>query len=158
MRRLGLAALSSVLLSACQPGVAPLTEEDITALHNLTIAYINGVLAHDCGAATAMYAEDAVLLPQDQPTVEGRAAITTACEEGATPAALRIASAQVDGYGDLAFDRGTWAEEFAIEGMEEPLEITGKYVVIARKQADGSWLWTVDVWSRDAPLPQPEQP
>ena len=158
MRRLGLAVLSLAFLPACQPGVAPLTEADITALYMLRMAYINGMLAHDCGAATVMYAEDAVLLPQNQPTVEGLAAIRAACEEGPTPLSLRVASAQLDGYGDLAFDRGTWAEEYAIEGMEEPLEITGKYVVIARKQADGSWLWTVDIWNHDAPLPQPEQP
>jgi len=28
--------------------------------------------------------------------------------------------------------------------------------VIARKQADGSWLWAAGMYNFDAPLPQPE--
>jgi ketosteroid isomerase-like protein len=159
MRRLTLPVLSLAFLAACQPGVAPLSDEDITALYNLTAANIQATLAGDCEAANAMFAEDAVLLPQDGPMVEGRAAMTAACEaEEATIQDFRIASAQIGGYGDLAFDRGTWSETFVSEDMAEPLTITGKYVLISRKQADDSWLWTVLIWNLDAPLPQPEQP
>ena len=106
-----------------------------------------------------MYAEDIVVLPPNGPTVEGRAASRAACEAGETTIQdFTLTSLDIDGYGDLAFDRGTWSQTIVAEGMEEPLTLTGKYVAIARKQADGSWLLTVDMWNSDAPLPQPEQP
>ncbi len=159
MRRLVFAVLSLAFLAACQPGVAPLTDEDITALNNLTAAYIQATLAGDCDASHAMLAEDAVLLPQDEPMIEGRAAMIAACEaEEVTVQDFTINSVQIDGYGDLAFDRGTWSETLVSEDMAEPLTISGKYVLISRKQADDSWLWTVLIWNLDAPLPQPEQP
>jgi ketosteroid isomerase-like protein len=159
MRRLTLSVLSLAFLAACQPGVAPLTDEDATALENGRAAYIQATLAGDCDAQNATFAENAVVLPQDQPTVEGRAAIKAACEaEEATIQDFTLTSLEVDGYGDLAFDRGTWSETIVTEDMEEPLTLTGKYLTILRKQADGSWLVTVDIWNTDAPMPQPEQP
>jgi hypothetical protein len=42
------------------------------------------------------------------------------------------------------------------EGAEEPITLIGKYVVIARKQEDGAWLWTLNIWNTDAPMPRPE--
>jgi uncharacterized protein (TIGR02246 family) len=159
MRHLALAVLSLAFLAACQAGVAPLTEEDIAALNALRTTYAEAVLAGDCDADNALFAENGVRLPQDQPTLEGRAAIKAACEaEEATFQDFTLTLLEVDGYGDLAFDRGTWSQTIVAEGMEEPLTLTGKYVAIARKQADGSWLLTVDMWNSDAPLPQPEEP
>lgn len=161
MRRLTLPALSLILLAACQSGVAPLTDEDITALNELRAAYAAGVLANDCQATAAVMAEDAVALAPDTPMVEGRATIRAACEAEEPEAAAQdvtMTSLEVDGYGDLAFDRGTWSQTYVTEGAAEPLTVTGKYVVIARKQADGAWLWTVGIYNFDAPLPQPEQP
>ena len=40
------------------------------------------------------------------------------------------------------------------EGMAEPMTDTGKYLVLLRKQADGSWLMTTVIWNSDAPPPQ----
>jgi len=157
MRRLTLSVLSLAFLAACQSGVAPLTDEDVAALNNLTAVNIQATLAGDCAAANAVLAEDAVLLPQDGPMVEGRAAMTAACEaDETTTQDFTITSVQIDGYGDLAFDRGTWSQTFVTEDMAEPLTIAGKYVVISRKQADDSWLWTVLIWNTDAPMPRPE--
>jgi ketosteroid isomerase-like protein len=159
MRRLVLSVLSLAFLAACQPGVAPLTDEDVAAFGNLRTALVQATLAGDCDAVAAIYAESAVSLPQDAPIVEGRTAIRAACEaEEATTQDFSITSLQVDGYGDLAFDRGTWSQTFVSEGMAEPVTITGKYLVIYRKQADGSWICTVEIWNLDAPFPPPEQP
>jgi ketosteroid isomerase-like protein len=104
-----------------------------------------------------MYAEDIVVLPPNGPTVEGRAASRAACEAGETTIQdFTLTSLDIDGYGDLAFDRGTFSQTYVSEGMAEAVTINGKYVLILRKQADGSWLWTVLVYNLDAPAPQPE--
>jgi ketosteroid isomerase-like protein len=70
-----------------------------------------------------------------------------------------ITSLEVDGYDDLAFDRGTWTSTYVIEGMAEDIAMTGSYIAIARKQADGSWLWASVISGTDAPMPpQFQQP
>jgi ketosteroid isomerase-like protein len=156
MRRLALAVLSLAFLAACQPGVAPLTDEDITALNDIRTAYVETTLAGGCDAHAALYAENAVLLAQNESTVEGREAIKAACEAAEVPQDFTLTALEIDGYGDLAFDRGTWTWTGAAADTVEAATLTGKYVTILRKQADGSWLVTVDMWNSDAPLPQPE--
>jgi len=143
---------------ACQPGVAPLTDEDIAALNAMRTAHVEAVLARDVDAAVDVYAEDALWWGADAPAVEGRAAIQAAIEPqpGMTVQDFDITSIEIDGYGDVAFDRGTFRQTIVIEGAEEPITVVGKYVLIARKQADGTWLWTLDIWNADAPMPQPE--
>jgi uncharacterized protein (TIGR02246 family) len=159
MRSLAFVTVSLALLTACQPGAAPLSEEDILAVNELRAGYVQAVLAGDVDGQVAAFAEDAVWWGADTPGIEGRAAIRAAFEPvpGTTVQDFTDASLEIDGYGDLAFDRGTWSETYVTEGMEEPITVTGKYVAIARKQDDGKWLWTVDIWNTDAPMPQLEQ-
>ena len=107
MRLFVLSAFALTVLTACQPGVAPLTEEDIAALNALRAAYRQGAIAGNPDVLSAVYAEDAVLWGADKP---------------------------------------------ATEGAEEPLTAVGN----ARKQADGTWLWALDISNTDAPLPRPE--
>ena len=159
MRRLTLAVLSLAFLAACQPGVAPLSDEDIAALRDLQAAYTAGVLAGDADARAAVFAEDAVWWGPDAPAIEGRAAIRAAIEPtaGTTVNDFTTTSLETDGYGDVAFDRGTFTETYVSEGMEEAVTVSGKYVLIIRRQADGSWLWTVGIFNFDAPLPGPPE-
>jgi ketosteroid isomerase-like protein len=158
MHRLVLALPSLALLAACQPGIATLSDEDIAALDALGDASTQTTLAGDCDAAMALWAEDGVLMPQDVPMIEGRAAIRADCEADETPPPQEatITSLGIDGYGDLAVGHGTWSQTYVSEDAPEPLAISGKYVVVWRKQADGSWLYTKVIWNFDAPLPQPE--
>jgi uncharacterized protein (TIGR02246 family) len=159
MRRFVLVAFALSLLTACRPGAAPLSDEDIAALNALTDAYGESVLAGDTDGQAAMFAEDGLWWGADAPAVEGRAAIRDAMEPvpGMTVQDFTSTLLEIDGYGDLAFVRGTWSETFVAEGMEEPITITGKAVAIFRKQEDGSWLCTVDIWNTDAPMPQLEE-
>ncbi len=156
---LALVLVVSVRTSAQEPGVAPLSDEDIAALNELRATYAEAVLANDCEAITAVSAQDVVLMPPNEPMVEGGAAYRDWCEAAASeppPQDFTMTSLEIDGYGDLAFDRGTWSQTFVSEGAE-PVTITGTYVVIVRKQTDDSWLWTVGIYNGDAPLPEPPE-
>lgn len=158
MRRMVLAAFTLTALAACQPEVGPLTDEDIAALNTLRAAYRQGAIEGNPDALSAVFAEDAVVWSPDRPAIEGRAAIRAANEPtpGVTVQDFTVSSLEIDGYGDLAFDRGTYSYTVVSEGAEEPLTMVGKYLVIARKQADGTWLWALDISNTDAPLPRPE--
>ena len=65
-----------------------------------------------------------------------------------------IPPTEIDGRGDLAYVRGTYAMTIMPEGAPEPIREIGKYVVILQKQPDGSWLVVVDIWNSDLPLPE----
>lgn len=66
-------------------------------------------------------------------------------------------SREIDGRGDSAYERAHYElSSFSAGGAEIPTTSRGKYLNIWRKQADGSWLITVNTWNFDEPLPEPE--
>jgi uncharacterized protein (TIGR02246 family) len=123
------------------------------AAHEATSqAWLEAARAGDWAAAAATYTEDAVLLPPNQATVVGRSNIQEAL--GAFPpiTAIDLQVTEVEGRGDLAYVIGTYTMTVAPEGAD-PITDSGKYLEIRRKQADGSWLLTHDMYSSDLPLP-----
>ena len=148
------------LAAACGPPDPALSDADVTALQNLKASYTRAVLAKDADAAAALYAEEAVLMPPNMPVTVGREAIrewfTAAFASGAEVSDFALTPVEVYGVDDLAYDRGTYSETAIVPDSPEPVVDTGKYMVIARRQEDGSWLWTVDMWSSDLPPQQPQ--
>lgn len=157
MRRFAVGVIAVAFLVACQPAAAPLSDEDVATLRDLGTAYTEAVLAGDADAVAELYTENAIEMPPDMPSREGRAAIRAAyAAEGGVPQAFTVTSAEIDGLDGLAFDRGTWSWTGVIAAEGEPVTLTGKYIMIARKQQDGAWLWTIGIWNSDAPMPQPQ--
>jgi uncharacterized protein (TIGR02246 family) len=149
--------------AACQqpgPGAVPLTDQDMAAIRSLGEAYAEANLAGDADAVAAIYAVDAVEMPPNEPATVGRDAIraryASGMEAGGQAIEFTVTSAEIDGMNGLAYDRGTWAWTGIPPGMTEPITGSGKHLIIARRQEDGSWLWTVVIWNSDTPLPQPE--
>lgn len=160
MRRLFLATLALSLLAACQPGVAPLSDEDVAAIRALGQSYAQTNLSKDADAVAALYAFDAVEMPPNAPARVGNAAIRDAYAEffglGVEASDFTLTAVEIGGLGDLAYDRGTWTWTGTPPGMTEPITDTGKYLGIARRQEDGTWLWTQMAWNSDLPIQQPE--
>ena len=61
----------------------------------------------------------------------------------------------VDGRDDLAYVVGTYTMTIVPPGAPGPINDSGKYVEIRRKQSDGSWLIAVDIFNSDLPTPEP---
>ena len=132
------------------PTLAPLSDTDTAALRAVHDRFSVALLRQDFDAVAALYAEDAVLLPPQEPAVHGRAAIRT--WTAAVPRVTRVVLEvdDVDGRGDVAYMRGTFAMTLEPEGAPA-LSVVGKYVEILKKQADGSWRFAVDIFNSDAP-------
>jgi hypothetical protein len=64
---------------------------------------------------------------------------------------------EIQGQGDLAYDRGTYSMTVTPPGLA-PIEDHGKYLSIWRKQADGSWKITHAMFNSDPPLPTTQKP
>lgn len=161
MRRfVGLSALIFiVLLAACQapaPDADPLSDEEAAAIESTSDAWAESLMANDAAAANAFYAADAVLMPPNMPSF----GIGPALEEflaGFTVTDFSTTSREIDGRGDLAYERAHYEiSSFSAGAAEIPTTSRGKYLNIWRKQADGSWLITVNTWNFDEPLPEPE--
>jgi uncharacterized protein (TIGR02246 family) len=143
---------------ACQPAAAPLSDADVAAIRDLGPQYSQATLARDVDAAVALYTDDAVILPAGAPVVVGKDAIRDyIAGEFASDAVTTefvFTSIQTDGAGDLAFDRGTWTWTGTVPGAAEPLTSVGKYLIVVRRQPDGSWLLVEDTWNSDKSQPQ----
>jgi ketosteroid isomerase-like protein len=50
---------------------------------------------------------------------------------------------------------GTYTMTIVPPGAPGPVNDSGKYVEVRRKQSDGSWLIAVDIFNSDLPAPQP---
>ncbi len=134
------ACVALLVMAACQPpGPATLSEEDIAGIEATSQAWGEAANTGDWAALGATYTEDAVLLPPNEPAVQGRSDIQAWFE--ALPPVSEIIDevVDIDGVGDVAFVRGSYTLTMTPEGMDAVAD-TGKYLEVWRKQADGSWL------------------
>jgi ketosteroid isomerase-like protein len=95
----------------------------------------------------SVYTEDAVILPPDSQIIRGRADIKqfwskVILEAGLSDAPLTTVEAEL--VGDAAYEAGTARLTF----QSGTSQVTVKYVVIWKQDADGSWKWHRDIWNQ----------
>jgi ketosteroid isomerase-like protein len=158
MRLRSLAALLAVtpLLAACAAGAGPITQADRDAIDAVRTAFRDAVQAGDVAGMLATYTDDVVEMPPNMPMRSGKAAAEAAASSEPQASEFTLIPLETEGVGDLAYDRGTFSFMMSVEGMPEPMTETGKYVVLLRKQPDGSWLMSALIWNSDTPLPETE--
>jgi uncharacterized protein (TIGR02246 family) len=109
--------------------------------------------AKDVEKATSYYAEDGQFFEQGAPVAAGRDAIHKSFTDLLTspsyvslmfaPTAVHVAQA-----GDMAYEIGTY--ELTMKDKKgKPVTDKGKYVVVWKKQADGSWKVEADIPNSD---------
>ncbi len=139
-------------LTACQTsGPAGLSEADRAAIEATTTIFEDAANAKDWAGVAATYTVDAVLMPPNGAAIEGRANIQAFFEAFPPFSDLNLEHVQVEGQGDMAYVRGTYTMTITPEGGY-PITDSGKYIEIRKKQADGSWLLSHDMFSSDLPL------
>ena len=146
-----LTVVTALLATGCAPPPASLTESDVEAIRASTEAYGDAVSAGDWAATGWLYTEDAVLMPPNAPAAMGRDAIQETMASFPPITAFSIVADDIQGVGDLAYVRGTFS--ITLQAGDNVIEDHGKYLEIRRRQADGSWPITVDIWNSDVPQP-----
>lgn len=138
--------------AACQPAApAGLTEADRDAIAQVTVQFQDAVRAGDFPAVTALYTEDAMLLPPGQPTVTGRAGIEAWMNALPPLSTFELMLDRIEGAGDLAYVIGRYAMGF--EGM--PVD-SGKYIEIRHRGDDGVWRLSADIFNSSLAAPPAE--
>ncbi len=98
------------------------------------------------------YTDDAVVLPPNAPAVMGRAAIRDFLSGFPPITNFKIADIEIDGGEDQAWVYGTYKMTLSPPGTS-PMEDAGKYMEVWRKQSDGAWRVTHDMFNSDLPVP-----
>ena len=138
---------------ACQPAPAKLSEADIAAIRASTDSFTSNARARRDSANAALFTLDGVFMPPNQPAVEGRAAIQAWLAAFPPMSDFAAKVVEVDGRGDVAYVRGTYALTIAAAGRTPAMSDHGKYLEIRRRQSDGRWLTAFDIFNSDVPLP-----
>lgn len=144
--------LFSVGAAGCQAQAdTTLATADATAIRGALEAYFTAANAGDAARWAALYTEDAVMMPPNSPTVEGRAAI----ESWLAMLPVKITDAEgmaleVEGTGTVAYLRGTYSMSLQVPGLPESVEQRGKLLQIYARQPAGSWLLARDIWNANA--------
>ena len=115
------------------------------------------IAAKDVETALSFWADDAVVLPPGQASLEGKDAIRGFVIESFKVPGVGLrwetSSIQIAPRGDLAYQLAKTTTTF--NGPDgKPTALRGKSVAVWRKAADGRWRCVVDIWNDDPP-PKP---
>ncbi len=133
------------LLGGCRarPGAADAT--GMQAVTQVIDSYLDAYRRNDADAIAGLYANDAVLLPPGHPLVRGRDDIRAywkrGMESGFAMDTVRIEVAPGSGY--------VVGRYYVPPNGDDDAE-TGKFVIALRRDADGVWRITADIWNADA--------
>ncbi len=122
---------------------------DVAAIKAIETQWRSDFAAKDANKFAADYAADAVAMSPGSAPLVGRGAIESGERQTfADPAAqMTFSSSKVDvsAGGDLAVSHGTFTDTFTYPPAHGPITLSGDYVTVFRKQADGSWKAAYDI-------------
>lgn len=112
----------------------------------------------DAAKVAAFYTEDAVLMPPNEPSVRGRAAIQAwiqkMYDQGTVTLALTPMESSISG--NIGYQAETYV--FTMKPTSSPaMTDKGKSLVVF-KQVGGKWLMAYDIFNSDMPPPPPPPP
>ena len=149
-------------LAACQGGggaPAGLSEADRAAVQKLVVDDAIAALgARNFEAFANTYAEDAGYLPPNGPALKGRPAILSFLQAFPPYSDFKAGAVTLDGSGNMAYVHGTFSMMVTQPGASAPTKDEGKWVVAAKKQANGTWKSVVGIWNSDLPVAAPPPP
>jgi uncharacterized protein (TIGR02246 family) len=140
-----------IVTAACTSAPAGMAGTDADAIRAQGQVWHDAANANDWAALMAVYIEDAVFMPPNHPTVRGHEEIQAFLGGLPPDTRMQLEMAEIDGFGDLAYARGTYRMHLPVPGMDEPHEDRGKYIEIWRRGADGVWRISRDIFNSDLP-------
>ncbi len=139
-------------LAACAPAAPTFGDADANAIRQSVKDFTTSMLAGQWDTWTGLLTDDVAFLPPNGTIVSGKAAVRAFGEAFPKLTAFTAEAVDIAGSGDVAYTRGTYALTANPAGAP-PMQDKGKWLGIYRKQTDGSWKLSYDVWNSDLPLP-----
>jgi uncharacterized protein (TIGR02246 family) len=144
-----------VMLGTMIAGANAADNADETAIRALNVSWEKAYNAADANAVTALYADDAALLPPGAPIARGHSEILVyytkdIAESKAAGVVIALnRKTDVGASGELGWESGIY--EATVKGA---VVETGKFLAVSRKK-DGKWQFIRDTWNPDAPPAPP---
>ena len=135
--------------------VASLTPADKAGIRAADSAFMVAANAGDADAVASVYAEDGALLAPNLPPQRGRDAIRAFWGGflDAYTVRFEVASDTIEGRDDLAYNQGHYRFTAVPKAKGVPgVADEGKFLVILKKQDDGSWKYVADMYSSNLTL------
>jgi ketosteroid isomerase-like protein len=124
-----------------------------SALRKLDEEFVRHANGKDIAALVkAFYSPDAALMPPNSPVIRGADQIRGFWQGliDAGGADVTLETSQIESSGDLAYGIGRYTFTLPSPGGERARQ-SGKYLVVFRRQSDGSWQAIADMFSGDQP-------
>ncbi len=151
-------ALAVSFMTNCSSAPKDTRAADEAAIRAASAAWSAAAQAKDIDKSMSFYTDDAMQASQDAPVIQGKAALREGWQKmfqfdgpGLSFAAQTVNVAK---SGDLATEYGTYLLETADKNGKFT-DQKGKYLVVWKKQADGTWKATMEMANSDAPPPAP---
>ena len=138
-------SLLPVLSSAREQ--AALAQAEVSKISAVTESFAKAIREREWRAAAELYVDDAVLYPPGETAVKGRKSIEVCLAALPPMKDFKLRNTKVEGRDDLAYVQGTYTMTVDAPGKPAPVEETGYYLEIRRRQADGRWLIAVHMLS-----------
>ena len=151
---LSLAACNRAATPAETPAAGAAAAADTETVTKIASDLIAAIEARDVAKIKANYAPDAVMILPERAPLRGAEAIGADYEKfAADPAGKFDATDEATVVGaDMAYSHGNYTVTYTNPQTKAVDKGNGYYVIVYRKQADGSWKVVQDVSS---PLPKP---
>lgn len=137
-----LLGLAATILAGCTGGSGTPDSASRGAIEATVDRYVAASNEGDAEALTALYADDAVLLPPDHEPIHGRQAIGEFWQQG-TDTGLEVSTLRLEVNGNIAYLVG----RYHLPATEQEEADSGQYVLCLKRQADGNWKLTADIWN-----------
>jgi ketosteroid isomerase-like protein len=144
------APAAATLAGAPAPDAAAVRQ----AIDAANARYSNGVIQGDTAAIAGLYTDDAIVMAANVPVARGHDAI--AKNIAGLIAAMKVSAFKLETQdvilsGDYAIETGAYEVTGVPAKATKPVHTVGKYLVLWKKQADGSYKILRDVANSDAP-------
>lgn len=124
------------------------------AIDSANVRFAAAVLKGDTAALAGSYTDDAIFMGADDPAVRGHDAIAknfAGMMAGMKLTAFKLQAQDVIVAGDYAIETGAYDMTFTTTKASKPNHGVGKYLVVWKKQPDGSYKMLRDIYNSDLP-------
>ncbi len=114
--------------------------------------FADALVRGDAADVAAVYAPDARLLAPGAEPIQGREAIEAFWKGGVEMGikGVELETLELEQQDGVAYEIGRYRLRIEPDGAEGMTDV-GKFVVVHKRQLDGSWKWAVDIFNSDAP-------
>ena len=140
-------AVSLVHLSCSKPETFD-TGQIRKSIEKVNATYSKAIQEGNLAGAVAGYTDDATMVPPDGGLIKGKQAIEEyyrmLFQMGMKE--IVLTTIEVEGSGGTVYEIGKTRVRIQPEG-QQAIQDSSKYLVIWKRQADGTWKVHVDIWS-----------